>query len=144
MDLLDVNVLLAAHRQDHPHHDRTRPWFDAMLAARSPFGAPDWAWVSFVRLATNPRIFTVPTPVPEAFGFARAVRQQPGYVRVEPGPGHLDDVEAQCASGDATGDLVPDAALAATAVSLGCRLVSFDRDFARFPDLDWTVPPTGA
>lgn len=144
MDLLDVNVLLAAHRQDHPQHERTRPWFDALVAARRPFGAPDWVWVSFVRIATHHRIFAVPSSVAEAFVFARAVCQQPGYVRADAELTHLDEVEAQCLAGDAAGDLVPDAALAATAVSLGCRLVSFDRDFARFPGLDWTTPAPGA
>jgi uncharacterized protein len=36
------------------------------------------------------------------------------------------------------GDLVPGADLAALAIELGCELVSFDRDFARFPELNWT------
>ncbi|MCE4193720.1 VapC toxin family PIN domain ribonuclease, partial [Mycobacterium tuberculosis] len=27
MFLIDVNVLLAAHRGDHPNHRTVRPWF---------------------------------------------------------------------------------------------------------------------
>jgi predicted nucleic acid-binding protein len=28
MHLLDVNIVLAAHRDDHPHYPSVRPWFD--------------------------------------------------------------------------------------------------------------------
>lgn len=38
------------------------------------------------------------------------------------------------------GPLVPDAWLAAVAVSHGCRLATADRDFTRFDGLDWFVP----
>ena len=42
--------------------------------------------------------------------------------------------------GEATGDLVPDAVLAALAVEHGGEVVTFDRDFARFPGLRWVRP----
>jgi uncharacterized protein len=58
-----------------------------------------------------------------------------------PGPQHLALLEQLCASADASGDLVPDAQLAAIAVEHACELVSFDRDFARFAELDWSRPP---
>jgi predicted nucleic acid-binding protein len=38
------------------------------------------------------------------------------------------------------GPLVPDAWLAALALSHGCRLATADRGFARFDGLDWFVP----
>jgi predicted nucleic acid-binding protein len=40
------------------------------------------------------------------------------------------------------GNLVPDAYLAALAVSHGCRLATSDRGFARFPGLDFFDPVT--
>ena len=43
-------------------------------------------------------------------------------------------------SGNAYGDLVPDAHLAALAIEHGLTLCSNDRDFARFPKLRWTNP----
>ena len=45
-----------------------------------------------------------------------------------------------CREGRASGDLIPDAYLAALAIELGAELISFDRDFARFPGLRWLVP----
>jgi predicted nucleic acid-binding protein len=38
--LLDVNVVLAAHRDDHPQHAAVRPWFDRLMASDDPFTVP--------------------------------------------------------------------------------------------------------
>lgn len=140
MILLDVNVLLAAHRDDHPHHDLVRPWFDEMLTQDEPFAVADMTWASFIRIATSRRIFVVPTPLDAAFGFLKAVRAQPQHVALAPGERHLGPFEALCHAADAIGDLAADAYLAAVAVEQGCELISLDRDFARFPDLHWRRP----
>jgi predicted nucleic acid-binding protein len=42
--------------------------------------------------------------------------------------------------GQALGNLVSDAHLAALAVQHGCELMSTDGDFARFPRVKWTNP----
>ena len=42
--------------------------------------------------------------------------------------------------GQATGNLVSDAHLAALAIENGCVLYSTDADFARFPRLKWKNP----
>jgi toxin-antitoxin system PIN domain toxin len=138
--LLDVNVVLAAHRADHPHHAAVRPWFDGVLAGSEPFAVPDAVWASFVRIATNRRIFTVPTPIDGAFSFLRAVRAQPGHRAIVSGAGHLALFEQLCCECDAPGDLAADAYLAALAIEQGATLVSLDRDFARFSSLRWRVP----
>ncbi|MGH8984653.1 MAG: type II toxin-antitoxin system VapC family toxin [Acidimicrobiia bacterium] len=140
MILLDVNVLLAAHRDDHPHHDLVRPWFEEILGGDEQLAVPDTVWASFVRIATNRRIFTVPTPLTDAFTFVRAVRAQPHHVAVSPGERHLELFERLCIESDASGDLAADAYLAAIAIEQGARLASLDRDFARFADLHWEIP----
>ena len=58
-----------------------------MLAAQARFTVPATVWGSFLRLATNRRIFEVPTPRAEAFVFAEAVTAQPAHLNVGPGPG---------------------------------------------------------
>ena len=140
MILLDVNVLVAAHRSDHPHHDAVRLWLENLAAGERSFTVPDIAWAGFIRITTNRRIFTVPTPIEGAFEFLRAVRAQPGYVSTVSGSNHLALFEALCDSGDARGDLAADAYLAALAIEQGATLVSLDRDFARFEELDWRLP----
>ncbi len=140
MILLDVNVLLAAHRDDHPQHALVRPWFDEMRRGEEPFTVIDVTWASFIRLATNRRIFTVPTPLDDAFGFLRSVRGQPQHVAVVPGERHLEIFERLCRSADATGDLAADAYIAAIAMEQDFEVITLDRDFARFTELRWRRP----
>lgn len=138
--LLDVNVLLAAHRADHDHHALVRPWFDRTVADVTGFGVPSTVWASFLRLSTHRRIFPVPTPRAEAFGFLEATRAQPRHQRLEPGPRHVDLLCQLCEDADATGDLLPDAVLGALAVEHGCVVATLDRDFARFTSVRHVRP----
>lgn len=141
MLLLDVNVVLAAHRGDHAHHAAVRPWFEGLLAGDQEFTVPVPVWTSFLRLATNRRIFEVPTPRPEAFEFIAATSEQPHHLSTAPGPRHLDLVRRLCDEGDATGNLVQDAVIAAIALEYRCTVVTMDRDFARFPSVAHRRPP---
>jgi len=130
--LLDVNVVLAAHRADHPMHAGVRAWFDDLLAGDDEFTVPTVVWGSFLRLATNRRIFAVPTPRDEAFAFVDATCAQPHHLLTSPGPRHLEVLRRLCEEADATGDLLPDAVIGAIALEHGCEVVTLDRDFARF------------
>lgn len=130
--ILDVNVVLAAHRTDHTHYEIIRPWFDALVGSGQDFAVPDLVWASFLRLATNRRIFSVPTPQVDAFAFIDAVSAQRHHLRVAPGPRHLVLLRRLCQEADATGDLIPDAVLGAVAVEHGAVVATLDRDFARF------------
>lgn len=132
MLLLDANVVLAASRTDHPNHGPVRAWFDALIAGHETFTVPTTVWGSFLRLATNRRIFPVPTPRDEAFAFIDATCAQPHHLLTGPGARHLELLRTVCDEADASGDLVPDAVIAAIAVEHGCEVVSLDRDFARF------------
>jgi toxin-antitoxin system PIN domain toxin len=132
--------VLGASRSDHVFFPVVRPWLERLWTEREPFAVPDAVWVAVVSIATNPRVFPVPTPREDVFAFLRSVRARPGHVPVRAGRRHFQHFERACDGGDATGDLVPDAHLAALAIEHGAELVSFDRDFARFPGLRWTRP----
>lgn len=132
MLVLDVNILLASHRADHPHHDRVRPWFDAVVGGDEDFGVPHLIWGSFLRLSTNRRVFLVPTPLKEAFAFIDATIGRPRHLPIAPGPRHLTLLRQLCEEADAAGDLLPDAILGAIALEHGATVASLDRDFARF------------
>ncbi len=140
MILLDVNVVLAAHRDDHPHFGSVRPWFDGVLEGDEPFTVPATVWASFVRIATYRRIFSIPTPAVDAVAFIASVRSQPHHLDLAHSTGLCETFERLCLSCDASGDLAAEAFLAALAVEHGCTLVSLDRDFARFDDVTWVRP----
>jgi toxin-antitoxin system PIN domain toxin len=138
--VLDVNVVLAAFRDDHVHHPILRPWFDELLAGPEPFAVPVGVWGSFLRLATSRRAFPVPAPLAEAFAFVDAVTTHPRHLRLEPGAQHLKLLRVICEEGNATGELIPDAVIAAIALEHGGAVASLDRDFARFPSIEHIVP----
>ena len=140
MILLDVNVVVAVHRADHPHHGLVAPWFAELTSGDEPFWVPDTVWASFVHITTNRRIFEVPTPLAEAFAFLDAVLGQPNHLSLVPTERHLDLFEDLCRDFDAAGDLSADAYIAALAVDHGCEVVSLDRDFARFDRVAWRRP----
>jgi toxin-antitoxin system PIN domain toxin len=133
--LLDVNVVVAAHRDDHPRHRAIREWFDSLTAGDDPFTVPVQVWASFLRIVTNRRVFPVPTPREAAFAFIDATCGQPNYLPTTPGPRHMTLLRVQCDEADAQGDLVQDAVLAALAAEHRCTVATLDRDFARFPSV---------
>ena len=140
MLLLDVNVVVAAYREDLPQHERVSRWLEALADQREPFTVPPPVWASFVRLVTNPRIFDPPTSLRQAFAFVDAVCARPNHLLVVPGPRHLELLRRVCEEADATGDLVSDAVLAAIALEHDCVVASLDRDFARFSSIDHVIP----
>jgi toxin-antitoxin system PIN domain toxin len=138
--VLDVNVVIAAHRVDHTHHAVTGRWLEALVARHETFSVPNAVWTSFVRIVTSRRAFPRPTPLGRAFAFVDAVRAVDNHRSLEPGPHHLTLLRRMCEESDATGELVADAAIAALALEHGCAVASFDRDFARFPSITHVIP----
>ena len=138
--MLDVNVVLAAYRDDHAHHAVLRPWLDELLAGNEPFSVPTIVWASFLRLTTSRRAFPVPTPLVDAFAFVEAVCAYPHHQRLEPGLQHLALLRGICEEGHATGDLIADAVIAAIALEHGGAVASLDTDFARFPSIEHVIP----
>ena len=140
MFLSDVNVLVYAHIQDAANHDKYHAWLHHLLDGDESFGMSDLVLSSFVRIVTNPRIYSPPTPLDEAFRFTDLLRSHQNCVPVNPGPRHWGIFQRLCREADARGNLVADAYLAALAIESGCEFITADRDFARFPGLRWRHP----
>lgn len=143
MLLLDVNVVIAAHRSDHPQHQAMSRWLDAMIAGRETFGVPNVVWASFLRIVTNRRAFPEPSALEQAFAYIEAFRDHPSHRSLEPGPLHMLLLRRVCENADARGELVPDAVLAAIALEHGSAVASLDRDFARFACIKHVTPGAG-
>ena len=129
----DVNVLIAASRIDHPHHDVARIWLDQALVNASQGAAlklQPMVIASFLRLVTHPKIFVHPTPVAEALRFVDALLATPGVERPELG-NEWPVLRKLCADHALAANDIPDAWLAAAAIHQGEEVVSFDADFRR-------------
>lgn len=141
MILPDVNVLVYAYRREARHHDRYASWLSGVVGGSDELALAESVLTGFLRIATNPRIMADPAPVGEALAFVDALRR-PRRSRIVAGTQatwtQLEDLAAHDAQ--IRGNLVPDAWLAALALSHGCRLATADRGFARFPGLDWFDP----
>jgi toxin-antitoxin system PIN domain toxin len=138
--LFDVNVLLNAHRSGQEHHGVALELLETTVNAVAPFAVSELLLSAFVRIATNPRAFAVPTPLEDAFRFTDRLLQRSNARIVRPGERHWSIFESLCRRTQARGVLVADAQQAALALEHGCEWVSFDRDFAKFPGLRWRHP----
>jgi toxin-antitoxin system PIN domain toxin len=140
LDLLDVNVLLHAHREEQPEHEPIRRWLEERISEQRPFGVPSLVFSGFLRIATNPRAFRSPTPLETALEVVESIRSQPHCVAVEPGARHWPIFVDLCRRLRARANVVPDAYLAAMAIETDSDFVSTDRGFGGFPGLRWRHP----
>ncbi len=140
MILADVNVLIYAFRADAPQHRACRNWLESIVHGDVRYGVSPLALSALVRVVTNKRAFPNPTPIAEAFAFCERLLRDPNASTVEPGANHWRIFERLCRDGGIVGPRVTDAWYAALAIEHGCRFITFDRDFARFPGLDWRKP----
>jgi len=139
----DVNVLVAASRSDHPHHDIARGWLDDALDTTergAPFTLMPMVISSMLRLVTNPKIFGRPTPIANAIAFVDAILAVPGVNLASLGP-EWPRLRQLCLDKQLAANALPDAWLASAVEQQAEHLVSFDRDFrqlltrAQFPHL---------
>ncbi|MGL5863111.1 MAG: TA system VapC family ribonuclease toxin [Phycicoccus sp.] len=145
MILADVNVLVYAYRREAEHHHSYAAWLAAMVAGQDELALVDHCLTGFLRVVTNPRIFADPAPGTEALTFVDRVRGARRGRPVAATPATWDVLARYVTEDRAVrGNLVPDAYLAALAVSHGCRLATGDRGFARFPGLAFFDPLTVA
>jgi toxin-antitoxin system PIN domain toxin len=140
MVLIDVNVLVYAHRGDAPEHRAYRAWLESVIGSDHAYGMADLVLSAFLRIVTHRRVFAPPSPIDAALRFVHDVRDQPNRVAIAPGPRHWDIFAQLCRRPGIRGNLVPDAHLAALAIESGAEFITTDGDYARFPGLRWRHP----
>jgi hypothetical protein len=100
--------------------------------------------LAFLRLVTNPRMYSPPATAADAWQRIEDWLARPAAWVPVPGSRHqqvLGGIVRECRP---TGNLVPDAHLAALALEHGLTVVSTDTDFAKFPGLTWLNPVSAA
>ena len=129
----DVNVLVAASRSDHPHHQGALRWLEGAVAeaaaGRGLLLLP-LVVASCLRLVTHPKVFVAPTPIADAVGFVDALMSLPGVRMPEIGA-EWPRLRELCIEKKLSANDVPDAWLAAAVRELGDHLVTFDTGFRR-------------
>jgi hypothetical protein len=138
--LPDVNILVHAFRSDSANHMICRSWLDGLVNGDANYGMAPQCLSSFIRIATHPKIFAMPSSPDEVIGFCDILLSPDNCVAIQPGERHWEIFKRLCKEADARGNLVPDAWFAALAIESGCEWITLDRDYARFPGLKWRVP----
>lgn len=139
----DVNVLVSALHVGATDHDLMREWLEAAVNGTEPVAITGAVASGTLRVLTHPRVFAPPVPVARAVAVLAALVGHPNVTLVNPGPRHWGLLEGLVLAAQAKGDLVADAAHAATAVEADLTWVTKDRDFARFGGLRWRTPSQG-
>jgi toxin-antitoxin system PIN domain toxin len=138
--LIDANLLIYAKFSDLPQHIRARRWLEAQMDAPGRVGIPWQSSLAFLRLATNPRLFGRPLGIRAAWQQVSEWLEHPRVWIPEPTEDHPGVLGRILGQAQATGNLVPDAHLAALAIEHGLTVCSADSDFARFSGLEWVNP----
>jgi len=140
MVILDANILLYGYDAESPHHQVTRHWLEELLAGPEWVGIPWLSLWAFIRISTNPRLGKRAVAAHRLFEIAGELIALPKIMIVQPGPRHLEILEAIVKENQISGPLLTDAVLAAFAMEHGAMLASTDRGFARFKQLKWVNP----
>lgn len=140
MIALDTNILVYAHREDSPHHQRARAALHELVASGSPFAVPWPVMHEFLAVVTHPRIYDPPSPAAAALAAVSAVSAVPQARLLTESADHLAVLTRLLAPG-VVGPKVHDARIAASCLAHGVRVLwSADRDFGWFPELNVVNP----
>jgi uncharacterized protein len=138
---VDVNVLLYASDGASPRHKKAKRFLEERARDPDLFCLGFLTVMSYLRMATHPRIFATPLSPAEAMANVDSLLGLPRVRVLSEGEGFLDVYREVTAGSHARGNDVPDAHLASLLRQHGVRtLYTVDRDFRRFPFLDVRDP----
>lgn len=140
MIIPDTNLLVYAELSSFPAHGAARSWWQSVLGGTEEVGLPSVVFFGFLRLVTNPRIFSPAIDVDVAVTRVEAWLAFPHVRVLVPGPRHLEIAFRMLRAAGTAANLTTDAQLAAFAIENNATLCSNDADFARFSGLTLVNP----
>lgn len=141
MIAVDTNLLVYAHREDSPFHQRASECIAGLAEERTSWAIPWPCLHEFFAIVTHPRIYAPPTPRERALDQIDAWLESPSLLLLSETEAHWSELRALIDNAHLAGALVHDARIAALCLQHGVQtLWSADRDFGRFPKLSVTNP----
>lgn len=141
--LIDANLLLYAVDATAPEHPRAASWLTERLNGDIRVGIPWESIGAFMRISTHPRATKQPLSAADAWRYVEdwlAVDLVWVPVATER---HAAVLGGLIQRHRVSGNLVPDAHLAALAIEHGLEICSADTDFVRFTEVRWQNPIAG-
>ncbi len=135
----DVNLLVYAHDDTSSFHESASLWFEEVLSTEQVFFS--WHTIcGFLRVVTNNKIYKNPITIDQAIDIVDSWLERENTYLVSLEKRNWPLFTRMLLEGQAKGNLVMDAHIAAMAASCGATVASTDRDFTRFPGLQFTNP----
>lgn len=141
--LVDANLLVYAVDSGAPAHGRAAAWLTERLNGAQRVGIPWESLTAFVRIVTHPRAVARPLDSAAAWAFVTDWLAAPTVWIPVPTERNADVLGELIGKYRLTGNLIPDAHLAALAIQHGLAVCSADTDFARFTEIAWLNPVAG-
>jgi len=138
--VIDANLLLFARDRSAVQHERARDWLGGVLNGGVRVGLPWASLLAFARISTHPRAYERPLSASEWWGQVEAWLAAPAAWIPSPTERHSELLGDLVKEHGVTGNLIPDAHIAALALEHGVAVCSADSDFARFTELRWVNP----
>lgn len=129
----DVNVLVAAARLEHPHHEAALTWLERAVNEKNNnqrLTLLPGVIAGFLRITTNRKIFPVPTPIEAAIGFVDDMLDS-ASVSMLTNAREWPQLRALCLQKSLIANMIPDAWIAALVLEHREVLATFDRDFSQ-------------
>lgn len=133
MIAIDTNILVYAHRQASPWHQRAAETIITLAEGPNPWAIP-WPCVhEFFSITTHPRIYAPPTPPDRAIADLQIWFESPTLRLIGETDQYWEILRQILKKSAAAGPIVHDARIAAICRAHGVTtLLSADRDFSRF------------
>lgn len=144
MIAVDSNILVYAHREDSPWHERAYAHLLGLAERRAPWAIP-WPCIhEFLAIVTHARIYAPPTPLQAAIDQVDAWMESPSLVLLSEPEDYWRQFRDVLQASRASGPQIHDARVTALCRQHGVlELWTADRDFGRFPGLTVRNPLVG-
>jgi toxin-antitoxin system PIN domain toxin len=140
MILPDANLLLYAYDESSPFHPKAAAWCERIMSSPSPVILVPVVVFAFVRIATNPRVFSDPLSVAETSAHVRSWLSRKQVRLHEMLPEDVESALSLLVSAGTAGNLTTDAQIAAIALRLDAEVHTADLDFGRFAGVRFSNP----
>jgi len=141
MIAVDTNILVYAHREESPFHEKALACIAELAEGRASWAIP-WPCVhEFFSIVTHPRIYDPPSPIQCSVDQLDAWFESPTLVLLSETQDYWVTLRPIVNSSQVSGPMIHDARIAALCIQNGVtELLTADRDFGRFHKLKTRNP----
>jgi len=141
MIAVDTNILVYAHREESPFHEKAFSCIAKLSEGRASWAVP-WPCIhEFFSIVTHPRIYGPPSPIKCAVDQIGAWLESPTLVLLSEAFDYWDILRPIIDLSQVSGPMIHDARIAAICMQNGVtELFTADRDFGRFHELKTRNP----